>query len=240
MKNKWLGSTLGFIFLMAVTAQVGAAEGVISGCYKKNKGTLRIISDISECDASEAGISWNISGQQGPQGEPGPMGPAGERGPAGAIHVYDANNQYLGILVSHWDVDPAINNPTESLPHILMVFNPASKQFIPVNKGDGNVFNRTTGSLYYESPDCTGTPHAMQYGYIGVVMYDKYLKGYYKLKMGRKVGLASQSVWYGSNNQCVPSPSYPVVSFFEVAMIPEDQVGFQTPVAFPLAYELAD
>ncbi len=44
---------------------------VISGCYQKINGQLRIVSDVSKCRPSEIGISWNMVGPQGPQGPSG-------------------------------------------------------------------------------------------------------------------------------------------------------------------------
>jgi hypothetical protein len=78
-------------------AAIPGAQGLISGCYAKNHGALRII-DVEageQCLASEVPIAWNEKGQKGdpgPQGVPGPQGdkgdkgdqgPQGERGPQG-------------------------------------------------------------------------------------------------------------------------------------------------------------
>ncbi len=40
----------------------------ITGCYKKVNGQLRIVSNPSQCNPSEAAVSWGIVGPQGPAG----------------------------------------------------------------------------------------------------------------------------------------------------------------------------
>jgi hypothetical protein len=58
--------------------------GVISACYDKQSGQVRIYDAASStpkgCGKTEASISWN---QQGPKGDTGPQGPSGPAGPAG-------------------------------------------------------------------------------------------------------------------------------------------------------------
>ena len=44
---------------------------VITACYQKINGQLRIVSDASKCRPSELAISWNMVGPQGPQGPSG-------------------------------------------------------------------------------------------------------------------------------------------------------------------------
>ena len=75
----------------AAWATIPAADGVISGCYQKEEGGLRVIdSETQTCRPSELAISWNRTGPQGPRGEQGargeqgPQGPEGDRGDTGA------------------------------------------------------------------------------------------------------------------------------------------------------------
>ena len=63
-------------------ATIPGAGGVIHGCYAKLGGALRVI-DNGPCRATEAPLSWNQMGQQGPQGLQGPQGPQGAKGDAG-------------------------------------------------------------------------------------------------------------------------------------------------------------
>jgi collagen triple helix repeat protein len=74
-----------------------SATAVISGCYGKTTGLLRVIDGQAgkKCTSLEVPISWNqkglpgVAGGQGPQGPQGdtgaegPQGPQGEPGPAG-------------------------------------------------------------------------------------------------------------------------------------------------------------
>jgi hypothetical protein len=57
---------------------------MIYGCYQKNNGQLRIVTNASECRNSEVFIQWN---QVGPQGLIGPAGPQGAPGPAGPVGI---------------------------------------------------------------------------------------------------------------------------------------------------------
>jgi hypothetical protein len=58
-------------------------QNVLTGCYQKINGQLRIVSSASQCRPSEVAISWNKLGPQGPAGPAGPIGPAGPTGPQG-------------------------------------------------------------------------------------------------------------------------------------------------------------
>jgi hypothetical protein len=66
----------------AVYASIPGAGGVISGCYKKSGGALRMLdAEVDQCNPlNETSITWN---QVGPQGPPGPPGPPGPQGPPG-------------------------------------------------------------------------------------------------------------------------------------------------------------
>ena len=70
----------------SVLAVIPGPNGVISGCFMKANGQLRVVEDVSDCNPSENPLSWNVQGSQGPagpQGVPGPMGPTGAAGPIG-------------------------------------------------------------------------------------------------------------------------------------------------------------
>jgi hypothetical protein len=64
------------------------SNGVITACYLKSGGTLRVIdSTTGNCSSKETSLSWNVQGPAGPQGSPGPTGPpgpTGSPGPSGA------------------------------------------------------------------------------------------------------------------------------------------------------------
>src|SRR5215467_790289 len=78
-------------------ATIPDPDGVISGCFSKSGGSLRIIdSALDTCTNSETLLTWNqpgppgLPGSQdpqnlaGPTGAAGPAGPGGSAGPAGA------------------------------------------------------------------------------------------------------------------------------------------------------------
>lgn len=46
---------------------------VISACYHKKKGKLRILT-AGECRKTEQALQWNLQGEKGEQGDPGPAG----------------------------------------------------------------------------------------------------------------------------------------------------------------------
>ena len=66
---------------------IPAPNGVITGCYNKSGGSIRVIdSSVTTCNSNETAIVWNQrgpSGPQGPQGIPGPAGAVGPQGPQG-------------------------------------------------------------------------------------------------------------------------------------------------------------
>jgi len=58
--------------------------GVISACYVKNTGALRVIDPaVTACRAGEISLSWNQQGVPGPAGADGADGADGAEGPAG-------------------------------------------------------------------------------------------------------------------------------------------------------------
>ena len=60
------------------------SAGVISGCYLRSGGTLRVIDPATTtCKVGEMLLTWNVQGPKGDTGPAGPQGPAGPEGPAG-------------------------------------------------------------------------------------------------------------------------------------------------------------
>src|SRR5687768_15700904 len=65
-------------------------NGVISACYARNTGALRVIDATATCRPGEIALTWNQDGvpgaigPAGPEGDAGPAGPAGPEVPAGA------------------------------------------------------------------------------------------------------------------------------------------------------------
>jgi hypothetical protein len=59
-------------------ATIEPPNGVITACYQKNNGQLRVVGAGESCNPAELALQWN---QTGPQGAPGPQG---SRGPTGS------------------------------------------------------------------------------------------------------------------------------------------------------------
>jgi hypothetical protein len=67
-------------------AAIPGSNGVISGCYGKHVGVLRVIDAEAgkTCKPFENPIAWNQQGPSGAQGPPGPKGDKGDKGDTGA------------------------------------------------------------------------------------------------------------------------------------------------------------
>jgi hypothetical protein len=100
----------------AIYASIPAPDGVITGCYKKSGGALRVIDTARDgCDRNiEQAISWNQVGPQGPQGPVGPQGPPGPTGltgpmgptgPAGPAGVGSSRANFIGRLSGAFPTD---------------------------------------------------------------------------------------------------------------------------------------
>jgi len=79
---------VGIVALLAVGgvafATIPGSGGVVSGCYSKKDGTLRVIdASTAQCKIGEATLNWNQTGPQGPMGDTGPAGPQGPQGDTG-------------------------------------------------------------------------------------------------------------------------------------------------------------
>ena len=66
-------------------AAIPGEDGVISACYSRSGGSIRVIdASVTNCKANETAISWNKEGPAGPAGADGAVGPQGPAGPTGA------------------------------------------------------------------------------------------------------------------------------------------------------------
>ena len=70
--------------IAAVAVGIPNSDGIISSCYD-HKGSLRVVTDPSQCTARETALVWNQAGPAGPAGPIGPQGPQGIGGPKGGI-----------------------------------------------------------------------------------------------------------------------------------------------------------
>ena len=86
-------SLVALLLLLPAAAQAQ----VINACVNK-KGSMRIVSDLAECNARENPLSWNQQGPQGEMGDPGEPGMDGEPGSdAEVLRVFDVNGRELGL-----------------------------------------------------------------------------------------------------------------------------------------------
>jgi hypothetical protein len=61
-------------------ATIPSPNGVITACYQKNNGQLRVVDAGESCNPSELALQWNQTGPQGAQGPEGSRGPTGPQG----------------------------------------------------------------------------------------------------------------------------------------------------------------
>jgi Collagen triple helix repeat (20 copies) len=79
-----LGVAAGASFATAAITTSSAA-GVINACALNSVGTIRLVTDASECNLKfETPISWNTTGPAGPPGKDGSPGTNGANGADGA------------------------------------------------------------------------------------------------------------------------------------------------------------
>jgi hypothetical protein len=105
MKRWAIGGTLVLSVVAAASAwaAIPGANGVISACYVKNVGLLRVIDADAgkKCTQLETPLAWNSHGPKGDKGDPGPQGPKGDKGDAGApgtsVAISRSQGAALGI-----------------------------------------------------------------------------------------------------------------------------------------------
>src|ERR1035437_1806652 len=68
----------------AAISSIPGPDGVIHGCYQKNKGTLRVVPSKKKCLKSELALQWNQQGKPGAPGLAGATGPGGATGQNGS------------------------------------------------------------------------------------------------------------------------------------------------------------
>ena len=144
--------------LFSITLCLPASAQVIDACVK-NDGSLRIVSSPTDCRSKESPISWNATGQEGPQG------PIGEQGPAGNnLWVVDGNGATVGQLV---DLDIHDGSAPYLTFYLASVQAVAEVRFHDGKLGETGTSNRPT--LYFTEPDCQGMAYTTLIN-IGIVM----------------------------------------------------------------------
>lgn len=85
-RHRWLaaGAAAALLVALCTAVTLGSipdANGLITGCYSKAGGGLRVIDTASQnCKDGETVLPWNQQGPPGPRGLPGEQGPAGVSG----------------------------------------------------------------------------------------------------------------------------------------------------------------
>jgi hypothetical protein len=85
-RGRWAASTtaIALLFVIGSTvalASIPASDGLITGCFARVGGDLRVIDpSSSNCKSNEIQLPWNQQGLPGPRGE---QGDQGEQGPPG-------------------------------------------------------------------------------------------------------------------------------------------------------------
>lgn len=187
------------------------------------------------------------TGAQGPQGEPGEQGLPG----TGVVKVYDATNQYIGVLVGrHYiSVFNFFAEPQEVLEYIEVLI-PRLKKFILLNvrrwsEPPGSVRSQT---IVFDGPNCTGAPYVN----FGDMIVCSTWRGTDRYFMSQKETIPQETISYSalrkedSSNpgfaKCSdysgnPQPISSWGSYYRAEEIEASDIPFTLPVAMPLHYE---
>lgn len=71
------------VALSMTGADAAPSPFVISGCFSRTTGVVRVVAPGAPCGPNEVAFTWNQEGPSGPAGPAGPAGPQGPAGPAG-------------------------------------------------------------------------------------------------------------------------------------------------------------
>jgi hypothetical protein len=77
----------------AAVSAIPGPDGVIHGCYKKHKGSLRLVPAGRRCSHSERAIAFNQTGPKGTAGLRGTKGATGATGARGATGATGAKGE---------------------------------------------------------------------------------------------------------------------------------------------------
>ena len=201
-------------------------------------------------------------GPTGPQGPQGPQGPPGECDPAliidlqsqidtlqdlindiytsnkfGNILVYDANDQFLGILLSADTQAPGgIYNVAEIFIPSLRVATIISEDLIPsgnpAGTGNGVIISATT---FFADSDCSGAPLLQRASNQSDILYRSGTR-YFYATAPLLMNNVPYSSWLSPNGQCTNGPGN--ISYVSAATeVLEAEIPFTLPIALPLRYE---
>ncbi len=78
---------------------IPGSDGVIRGCYQLTGGALRVVGDLSECSAAEAGLSWRaVTPTPVPTPTPTPTGPPDLTAPTVSVQASGSTPTGLSTL----------------------------------------------------------------------------------------------------------------------------------------------
>jgi len=258
MRRIFIATGVICLFLVSIMIQTSAAQDVISGCYNQRDGKLRIVSDSSKCKKKENFIQWNM---QGPQGEPGVDGVDGSScwdsngnqtcdieiedknldgacdslDCKGGLHVYDADDQYLGILLSNIGYRSSYRGGTE-------IFIPSLRLAIEIQAEDGSGHIARQNNVFFENPNCSGPAFLKEawpdvlYRFGGTPEYPEYPARYFVLRtsIGEPFPYRSELGQLCNTGSSDPPPFETGGPAIEIL---EADIPFNLPVALPLRYE---
>lgn len=98
----WLGVIFGFVALISALGVFESAaqgsENLIWACRHNRTGVIVIVDAGASCPTGWTPMSWNVKGEQGPQGVPGSAGPPGDSHwkLTGSVTYYNAGNVGIG------------------------------------------------------------------------------------------------------------------------------------------------
>ena len=167
-----------------------------------------------------------LQGEQGIQGEVGPMGPQGPTGTStGGLHLYDANNQDLGIFLY------AEGGATKTfLPTFNKTINFISNDVSGLNVN--TLIGDVQGKIYYDQLFCSGTaflknPSAL----LGIQKLTGTPNKYYRTI--NNTAAIRTSLSYNNGIICVNSQSF---SSWSIA-VEQINLPFNEPVVWPLSIQ---
>lgn len=132
------------------------------------------------------------------------------------IKVYDAGNQYLGILVSYGG-------------NLVALYDVNTKRIFEILLSSGQL---DSCDLYYESNDCSGDP------FLRVGITNEVSKNNDKFYTGSQIGIISArniNSRHPHEQSCMPY-NY-VGQTINAVEVPSDQIPFTLPVVLPLRFE---
>jgi hypothetical protein len=193
-------------------------------------------------------------GDTGPAGAQGPQGPQGPVGPQGStLSVYDAKNQYLGILI---DNRPPVSDVVNFEVGVGVIYDPVSSKFFywPLCNPDQTGYCWYDGefSLFFIEPTCSSqafiavcredsgisglTSDALICGtpVEAFAFYNK--NGRFYTTTGQPILLSIGNLYSLINNQCKQIYASSRPYYFYLAS--EVTMGFNLPVTYPLQFRL--